>query len=138
MLFSADRDRREIAQKHLEGWTDIIERNNGPYEKAQYPWYGLDHWFYIGKTIKRHFSKDLFRFYKEGKLKTHIDCSIIGTVPSPRCSHDFAINDVKVHLNYPLSRLKEWQQIEATARKLIQGWTKGRAQTLKPVCDEFL
>lgn len=138
ILLEADRARRDRAQEDLESWTKIIERNNGPYEKAQYPWYKLDHWFYNGKTTKRHLSKDLFRSYENERLKTHIDCSIIGTVPSPGCSHNFAINDVKVKLHYPRSRLKDWQQIEATARKLIQSWVKGRAETRKPICDEFL
>lgn len=137
MLLSTDRARKASAQKMLDIWANVVEEGNTPFEKAQYPFYNLEYLYHTGKR-QRFLATDQFRYYKDKKLMSHLECKLIGSVPSPGCTHSFAVNDVRVQMHYPRSRLKEWQQIEATARKLIQGWTKGRIGTRKPLCDEFL
>lgn len=135
MLLSADRDRRDNALKSLKIWADIIEDNYGPFKKAEYPWYGLEYRYHTGKR-EANSTKDQFRFYNKDMLATQIECRVIGSVPNPTCNHSFAVNDLRVRINYPLSRLREWKTIEDKARALIKNWTKSRAESLKSICKE--
>lgn len=135
MLLTADRKRRDDALVSLKIWADVIEDNYGPFKKAEYPWYALEYRYHTGKR-EPNSTKDQFRFYNKDILVTQIECRVIGSVQNPSCSHSFAVNDLRVKMHYPRSRLPEWKTIEDKARALIKGWTINRAKPLKTICKE--
>lgn len=136
ILLETDRKRRDNAQERLQSWANVVEENFGPTQKAEYPWYGLEYHYYSEALNKRGSAKDQYRFYQNGKLASQIECSIIGSVPSPMCNHSFILNDMTVKLVYPLSRLSQWRTIEDKVIKLVSSWNVEHSKKLKRICKE--
>lgn len=117
LLFRSIVDAERIAILKLRLTYSLTEEIDfGPaLEKAKDAKYGLKQFFVEDFDAAYFYPENFFIALGDGGVTDVIGCSSIGSVPFPRCSHEFRSEYADIMIGYGLDFLPEWRAIRDRA-----------------------